>query len=148
VKMACVAVGVSAAAAYKHRDRWAEFERAWDVAIQDGYFALEMALLENGIRALDPDGGAEAYELAEAEEPTLPMLPISADDAMRILGQRRFNVTGYGKRPGHKRRMPTEAETNAALIKRLRVLAMRYARDQALDEAQEEAQVEAGDGRE
>ena len=59
-------------------------------------------------------------------------------------------MTGYGKRPGHKRRMPTVEETNAALIKRLRVLAMRNARDQARDEARDdagdEAQVEAGDG--
>ncbi|MEQ1537488.1 MAG: hypothetical protein ABL928_01055 [Sphingorhabdus sp.] len=121
VKMACVAVGISAAAAYNHRDRWAEFERAWDVAIQDGYFALEVALLENGIRALDPQADGLA------EEPVLPMLPISADDAIRILGQRRFNVSGFGKRPGHKRRMPTEEETNAELLKRLRVLAMRDA---------------------
>ena len=129
VKMACVAVGISAAAAYKHRDRWAEFGRAWDVAIQDGYFALEVALLENGIRALDPNADGLA------EEPALPMLPISAHDAMRILGQRRFNVSGFGKRPGHRRRMPTEEETNAALLKRLRVLAMRNAREQARDEA-------------
>ncbi len=123
VKMACVAVGISAAAAYKHRDRWAEFGRAWDVAVQDGYFALEMALLENGIRALDPDADGLA------EEPALPMLPISADDAMRILGQRRFYVSGFGKRAGYKRPMPTEEETNAELIKRLRVLAMRNARE-------------------
>ena len=119
VKMACVAVGISAAAAYKHRDRWAEFGRAWDVAIQDGHCALEMALLENGIRALDP------HTDALAEEPALPMLPISADDAIRILGQRRYHVTGYGKRSGHRRPIPTEEETNAALLKRLRVLAMR-----------------------
>ena len=119
VKMACIAVGMSAAAAYKHRDRWAEFGRAWELAIQDGYFALEMALLENGIRALDP------YADGLAEDPALPMLPISADDAVRILGQRRFHVTGYGKRSGHRRPIPTEEETNAAILKRLRVLAMR-----------------------
>jgi hypothetical protein len=92
-----------------------------------------MALLENGIRALDPD--AEGL----AEEPALPMLPISADDAIRILGQRRVDVTGYGKRPGYRRRRPTEGETNAAIMKRLRVLAMRNeaarkAQDQARDE--------------
>ena len=119
VKMACVAVGMSAAVVYKHRNRWAEFERAWDAAIQDGYFALEMALLENGIRALDPDADSLA------EDHALPMLPISANDAMRILGQRRFYVSGWGKRSGHKRRMPTKEETNAAILKRLRVLAMR-----------------------
>ena len=122
VKMACVAVGVSAAAAYKHRERWTEFERAWEAAIEEGCFALEMALLENGIRALDPD--AEGL----AEEPALPMLPISADDAIRILGMRR------GRFSPAARPAASEDVACAHIARYLRMLAMRRGVDVPRDE--------------
>ena len=122
VKMACVAVGVSAAAAYKHRERWTEFERAWEAAIEEGCFALEMALLENGIRALDPQ--AEGL----AEEPALPMLPISADDAIRILAMRR------GRFSPAARPAASEDVACAHIARYLRMLAMRRGVDVPRDE--------------
>jgi hypothetical protein len=119
VKLACAAVGMSAAAAYNHRDRWVEFARAWDEAVEDGEVSLQCALLENGIRTLDPD--AEGL----ADEPALPMQPMSVDDVIRILGQRRAGMSRKGKFVGNRRMMATEEETNAALLKRLKVLAIR-----------------------
>jgi hypothetical protein len=119
VKLACQAVGLSAAAAYNHYDRWVEFARAWDDAAKNGELALEAAMLENGIRSLDPHADGLA------EEPALPMQPMSVDDAIRILGQRRAGISRKGKFTGNRRVMATEEETNAALIKRLKVLAIR-----------------------
>jgi hypothetical protein len=119
VKLAAQAIGMSAKACYDHYHRWVEFARAWDAAAADGEFALEAALLENGIRSLDPQAGGLA------EEPALPMQPMSVDDAIRILGQQRAGVSRKGKMVGNRRIMATEEETNAELVKRLKVLAIR-----------------------
>jgi hypothetical protein len=112
VKLACTAVGLSAAAAYNHYHRWPGFAMAWDAAVEDGMVALECALLENGIRTLDPESPVLAAE------PALPMQPMSIDDVIRILGQRR------GRLAVNQRPAASEAEAAAAISRQLRKMAI------------------------
>ena len=42
---------MSVSGAYKHYNRWPDFEKRWDAALKEGYLRLEMALLENAGRA-------------------------------------------------------------------------------------------------
>jgi hypothetical protein len=112
VKLAAQAVGLSSQAAYDHYRRWPAFAIAWDEAVKDGEVALECALLENGIRTLQPDNPNLA------DEPALPMQPMSTDDVIRILGQRRGKLSP-DRRPG-----ASEAVAAAYISRFLRKLAI------------------------
>lgn len=112
VKLACAAIGMSAKAAYDHYHRWPAFALAWDEAVEEGELALEMALLENGIRTLQPDNPNLA------DEPALPMQPMSTDDVLRILGMR------GGKFAPAARPAASEEEAAAAISRMLRKFAI------------------------
>lgn len=112
VKLAAQSVGLSSKAAYDHFHRWPAFAKLWDEAVADGEVALECALLENGIRTLEPDNPALP------PEPALPMQPMSTDDVLRILGMRR------GKFARANRPAASEEEAVAHISRFLRKLAI------------------------
>lgn len=119
VKLAAQAIGMSAKACYDHYHRWPHFAKRWDEAAADGELWLEMALLENGIRSLDPDSPVLD------DEPALPMQPMSVDDVIRILGMRRAVQRFGGKLVGNRRAAASEEEAVAAIQKQLRKMAIK-----------------------
>ncbi len=112
VKMACAATGLSPASAYNHRNRWPEFARSWDAALEDGYVTVESALLE--LAAISFGQAGPDY--------TLPVPPMTAEQGLQLLSLHRARVSGRGALPGAVMRRPTEAETNAAIVKQLKSL--------------------------
>lgn len=87
VKAACRAVGMSVPSAYGHRERWPDFARRWDEALECGYLRLEGALVDAAGRCLDPGG-------VEHDEPLdVPIEPMTVADALRLwrLQGKRYN---------------------------------------------------------
>ena len=55
VKAACAEVGMSPSGAYAHRKRWPRFAALWDEAVAEGYWRLELALLQNAQNLFSPE---------------------------------------------------------------------------------------------
>ena len=111
VKLACGEVGLSPQSAHGHRNRWPDFAARWDAAVEEGYDALELALLENGIRSLDPQAEGEMDW-----QPATPMQPITVDQASRLLGLHRRTATGAGRYPGGKTIRASEEAAASAIL--------------------------------
>jgi len=81
VSHALRAVGITPAAAYKHRKRWPDFAGRWDAAIAAGRSRVERALVTGAIALLDP----------EVEPPAglAPMSVAQATTVARISSRRR-----------------------------------------------------------
>lgn len=89
VKLACQEVGLSVASVYGHRNRWPEFAARWDAAVEEGYRALQSALLERATISLDPN----AYDYLEDWEPALPIAPMSPEQCLSLL---HMNISSLG----------------------------------------------------
>lgn len=90
VKAACAAAGLSPASAYQHAERWADFANRWQAAVEEGYFRIEMQLLERATRSLSPTGCA-----GHVATPT-----VSDEDGFQQLYMHQHKVRGRGKAPG------------------------------------------------
>lgn len=90
VRASCAEVGMSYASAYAHRDRWPDFARRWDAAVQRGYERIDGGLTANAIRLFQPDN----------PPPELPLPPMTVDDAIRIVRvhDRRRREAGLDRR--------------------------------------------------
>ena len=128
LKLACREVGLSAASAYGHRHRWPEFAAAWDAAVEEGYWALQGAMLERATISLDP----QAYDHLEDWKPALPIEPMTPDQclsllhmnkhsAFRVWAQRR-GLRGWGR---NRNAEMSRDEINESIIKKLKVLRTR-----------------------
>ena len=81
VKAACAEVGLTAASAYGHRNRWTGFAARWDAAEQEGFARLEAGLVEHAGNMFagewaDESGHAEAHaarsDHGRADAPAAP----------------------------------------------------------------------------
>lgn len=112
VKAACAAVGLTAASAYAHRGRWPAFARRWDLAIEEGYMRIEIALVEQGCNLFsDPELAADT-----------PLGPMSLDQAIHILHMHKNEVRGIGRRPGRWRRPRTLDEVRDSILRKLQAI--------------------------
>lgn len=102
VKAACAEIGLSAASAYVHAERWPNFAARWRAAIEEGYFRIEMQLLERAMPSLSPGGPEPA--IAEVATPAL-----SDEAAIQQLYLHRHDVSGEGGKPGRPARQRLEA---------------------------------------
>ena len=117
VRRATAAVGMAPTTAYKLRDREPAFARAWQAALLIGYERLEAALLA---RALEAVGEIDFEAL---DERVALVEKMTVDQAIRILAQHRESVR-LGQARGRRssaRHVATQEETDAALIKRIRI---------------------------
>ena len=112
VKAACAEVGLWPPSAYNHRQRWPEFAKAWDEAVETGYVRLEAALVEHGRLSFGP----------REEAPELAMPPMTVDQAIQLLHMHKHQVRKVGKRPGLRERVMTPEEAERELAKGLRRL--------------------------
>lgn len=112
VKAACAQVGLSQASAYNHRRRWPEFTRAWDVAIEDGYDQLSIALVASA--------GAMLGDTLFL--PDLVTGPISVDQAIHAMWLHRPRVCGVGRPPGRVAKEPTMDEVRAEVMRQVEII--------------------------
>jgi hypothetical protein len=128
VRLACKEVGLSIASAYGHRSRWYEFAKCWDAAVEDGYHALEIAMLERAVISLDP----HAYDQLEEWAPALPISPMTPEQCLSLLHMhkgsafrfwaQRNGLRGWGSNSNAEM---SSDELNESIMKKLRVLAKR-----------------------
>jgi hypothetical protein len=113
VRASEAAAGIRQGGAYPLRRRDEDFAAAWDEALAIGYARLEAMLIERTIRKIEiPEGVAEVPDIAATD----------TDQALTLLRLHWTSVKGGRRRGGGKLHPVTEAETNAAIIKKLRVL--------------------------
>lgn len=134
VRLACEEVGLSIASAYGHRNRWAEFAKRWDDALEAGYATLQGAMLERAMISLDPHG----FDYLDDWQPALPIKPMTPEQCLALLHMnknsafrvwaRRNGQRGWGPNP--KAEM-SGGELTEAILKKLRVLAKRRGIDVA-----------------
>lgn len=113
VLAACRAIGVSAQGMYEHRERWPDFSRRWDKAIEDGYDALSMAIVAAAGAML---GDADAAPDPAMGAPTMT----EAIEALRLYQRR---MRGESCRRGWRRRPYTPDEIRGVILKRLDAIA-------------------------
>jgi hypothetical protein len=123
VTLAVREAGMSTANAYRLRRMDPEFAELWREALVAGYERLETELLQRALQSVNAiapgDGGEDVAEAANAAVEKMDIRMI-----LQVLAHRRATVEG-GMRPNRRdvqRRIATEEETNAALLKKLAVL--------------------------
>jgi len=123
VKLAAEQAGVVPSSAYRLRRLDPDFAALWRDALLAGYERLETELVGRALQSIDPilpgEGGEEAAAAADAA-----IEKMDARTILQVLAHRRATVEG-GMRPSRRdaqRRIATEEETNAALLKKLAVL--------------------------
>lgn len=112
VEMACEAADVAHTTVYRQRRTRADFAIKWQAALEQGYAALELALVEAANRSL-------RGELAR--EPLI-VAPMSAETALRVLQQHRAAATGQGNRPGWKAPVLPLAEVQDGIIRKVEAI--------------------------
>lgn len=122
IRLAAEAVGVDSRAFYKRRAQSQDFARRMQEALASGYEAVEFALVKTALRTLAPEG-AEAGEAdgmdAEGPEPRM-----SVEQAMTLIAQRAKTMAiGERHAQGKFHSLPSPEESDAALLKRLEMLA-------------------------
>lgn len=127
VRVSCEAAGIGSDAVYRRRRDHPEFERQWDAALAQGYARLEMAMV---------CAAAESVEGVTFTERAVG--PVSADQAIKLIGLHRAAVKGEGKRPGGRPQPPSIDQVLETI--RRRAAAIRAARkDRRPDEPPEPA---------
>ncbi len=118
---ACELVGMAQSGAYRLRRRDPVFTRQWQEALALGYERLELALLRRALEVID---GMELDERAEqVEKMTVPQ-------AIAIMNSHRDTIL-RGQAQGRRaqgRHIATQEETDAVLVKRIRMVERQRAR--------------------
>jgi hypothetical protein len=128
VKLACREVGLSVASAHGHRQRWPEFSARWEEALEEGYWALQAAMLERATISLNPDH----YDYLEDWTPALPIEPMTPDQCLSLLRMNKDSafrhwaqkrgLHGWGR---NRNAQMSREEIDASILKRLSVLRKR-----------------------
>jgi predicted deacylase len=118
VRASEAAAGIRQGGAYPLRRRDSDFAAAWDEALEIGYVRLEAMVIERTIKKIEiPEGTTTAPDISATD----------IEQAFTLLRLHGRSVKEYKRRGGGKAVQATEAETNAAIIKKLRALNKRLA---------------------
>jgi molybdenum-dependent DNA-binding transcriptional regulator ModE len=123
VTAAAQLVGMGSSSAHKLRRVDPEFSEQWRAALDAGFDRLQAMLIE---RAMGP------MKVEIGETPMPDVAAMDTELAMRLIEHHRRTIAGIPKRRGGP--VPTRAteeETNAALLKRLKILHKRYQKEAA-----------------
>ncbi|TKD51663.1 hypothetical protein [Sphingomonas baiyangensis] len=136
VRRAAAAAGVAPSGAYALRQRDEVFAALWQEALEAGYDRLEHAVLERaliGVNAIEIEGLVDVEVVAGAlpVDATADAVAVERVDiavALKVLAQHRASVqAGHGVNRSTARATPEE--TDAAIIKKLDLLAKRLKRE-------------------
>ena len=112
VSAAAEAAGVLTGSVYQLRRRDAGFRAGWGEALQAGYEMLELQLVGHALAG----GGTRSITNGDVANTGA----IDVDLALKLLGTHRGAMLGKPFKGGARPKTATAAETNAALLKRLR----------------------------
>ena len=104
----------------------------WQAALEQGYAALEMQLVEAANRSLS----------GERARGPIVVAPMSAETALRVLNAHRAEVSGRGKSGGHQAARPTLEQVQDGILAKIAVIVR--ARGGADEATQEPAPDEPG----
>ena len=129
VRLSAAATGIGWNAIYARRRRSAQFAREMDAALEEGYERLELALLAHAIESIAPDGTDLAEWREQAGELPEPLTRMSVHDALMLLAYRRPNLAEGRRHTGFPLPRATREEAERALLRQLRRVEKRLARD-------------------
>ena len=115
IRRAIAAAGMTQSSSYRLRQRDPVFAQQWQDALTLGYERLELALLRRALEVID---GMDLDERAEQVE------KMTVAQAIDIMSKHRESVASgqtRGRRP-QARQIATQQETDAVLIKRIRMV--------------------------
>lgn len=126
VRASAKAAGCSIGSVYYWQKVDAEFNAACDHALEAGYKQLQHVLLERALR------GSNANTLTEADYDAMPdPSEIDTELALKLMTLHGRRVdTGARRGGGAVRRKATREETDAIILKRLKVLGIRYEKNE------------------
>lgn len=125
VRYSAEKIGVVTTALYAARRRDPEFAEQWRAAIHMGYDRLEALLVERALSPrLLPLGAGKV-----GVPPPSDTLDVDPDLALRLLSMHRKYVVTGTRQVVQKTKQASEAETDAAILKKLRVLRIRVDSD-------------------
>lgn len=118
VRLSAEATGIGWSAIYARRARVPDFARAMEAALREGYERLELALLDNALRSLRPDG--EALDEWEAQlDETDPLTRMTPREALLLLGYRRPEIVEGRRHAGFPLPRASREEAEARLSREL-----------------------------
>jgi hypothetical protein len=92
VTASCRAVGMTPASAFGHRARWPLFAALWDAAVSEGSHRIEMETVMGGVNFF-----------SDTELPDdVPVVAMTAAEAIHILHMTKHRAHGIGKAPGRR----------------------------------------------
>jgi len=91
VRLSAAATGIGWNAIYARRARSPAFAREMAAALDEGYQRLELALLDNALRSIDP-GGESLEDWRDRVDETDPLTRMTAREALLLLGYRRPEI--------------------------------------------------------
>lgn len=109
VTLACEQADVAHTTVYRQRRLRADFALKWQVALEQGYAALEMQLVEAAKRSL-------SGELARGP---VVVEPMSAETALRVLTAHRAAVSRQGKIGGYPAPRPTLEQVQDGILAKI-----------------------------
>lgn len=128
VRLSAEATGIGWNAIYARRRRSAAFAREMEAALAEGYERLELALLDNALRAVDPDGEALA-DWRDTVDETEPLTLMTPREALLLLGYRRPEIVEGRPHAGFAVPRATREEAEAWLTRELDRMERRLKRD-------------------
>ena len=116
------AAGMASSGVYRLRQRDPEFAAQWQAALEIGYERLETALVRRALEAVGETAGE--FPVEALDERSEPVEKMTVDQAIRILTFHRESIRqGQARtRKAQARHVATQEETDAALIKRIRMV--------------------------
>ncbi|MGV7122257.1 hypothetical protein [Sphingopyxis sp. 550A] len=119
---AAALVGMGQSGAYRLRKREPDFAAQWQAALEIGYERLETALVRRALEAVGETVGE--FPVEALDERSEPVEKMTVDQAIRILTFHRESIRqGQARtRKAQARHVATQEETDAALIKRIRMV--------------------------
>lgn len=128
VRLSAEATGIGWNAIYARRRRSAAFARAMKAALAEGYERLELALLDNALRSLDPSG-EDLGDWRETVDETNPLTRMTPHEALLLLGYRRPEIVEGRPHTGFPLPRASREEAEARLSRELDRVERRLQRD-------------------
>lgn len=128
VRLSAEATGIGWSAIYARRARAPDFARAMATALAEGYERLELALLDNALRSMRPDGAVlEGWE--QQLDETDPLTRMTPREALLLLGYRRPEIVEGRPHAGFRVPRADRGEALARLTRELDRVERRLKRD-------------------
>ncbi len=128
VKASAAAAERSPESAFKLRRRNPEFAEAWSAALATGYVRLEEMLINRAAA-----GGLTLPTGPEEEAEPVDISGVDTELALRLLAYHREGLKGVKRGGGPKPGKASEAETNGAILKKLKAMRIRFDGEEGSD---------------